>query len=105
MASTSDIAIVRRNVNESTDALYKDDDIGDMIDADGIAGASAAIWREKAARFASLVSVSESGASHSYSDLHKNALAMAKAYDTIETAEETPAPAVNVVRVKRIVRS
>ena len=102
MASTSDIATVRRNVNESSDALYKDEDIEVLIDADGIAGASAAIWREKAAKYAGLVNVSESGASHSYSDLHKNALAMAKAYDVEEAIDE---PVVNRVRVKRIVRS
>jgi hypothetical protein len=102
MASVGDIATVRKNINEPTDAIYKDEDIGVIVDSSGVAGASAIIWREKAARYASLVSVSESGASHSYSDLHKNALAMAKAYDVENVIEDSPAP--TRMTVKKIIR-
>lgn len=104
MASTSDIADVRRNVNEPDDETYSDEAIGAMVDADGIAGASARIWRAKAARYAELVNVSEAGASHSYSDLHKNAINMAKAFDSVESEDEAP-PIANRVRVQKIVRS
>lgn len=104
MASVSDIATVRRNVNEPTDTIYSDSDIGVIVDADGVAGASATIWREKAAVYSGLVNVSESGASHSYSDLSRNALAMASAWD-----KQVPVVAVDSaadrVHVKRIVRS
>lgn len=103
MASTSDIGIVRRNVNESTDETYTDDVISAMVDADGVAGASAAIWREKAGRYSDLVNVSEAGASHAYSDLHRNALNMAKSYGDVTPVEE--APISSRVRVKRIERS
>lgn len=43
--------------------------------------AAASIWRGKAAQYAELVNVSESGSSRSLGDLHKNALAMANMYD------------------------
>lgn len=102
MASVSDIATVRQNVNESTNETYSDEVIGAMVDASDVAGATAAIWRQKAARYAELVDVTESGSSHRYSDLHKNALAMAKSWD--RPVDELIAER-NVVRVKRIERS
>lgn len=107
MADASDIAEVRRNVNESTIETYTDEVIGSFVDAHGIAGSSAAIWREKAAKYADLVTVSESGASHHYSDLHKNALAMAKYWQSIADGELLlpVTPDVQRVHVKRIVRS
>lgn len=103
MASASDIAIVRRNVNESTDVTFDDAYLSGLIDTHGVAGASAIIWREKAARFAELVNTSEAGASHSYSDLHKAALTMSKTYDA--EATEIVAPVAYGIRVRRIVRS
>ncbi len=104
MADVSDIAEVRVNVNEPTTSMWSDEAIGAMVDSDGVAGASARIWRAKAARYASLVDVTESGASHKYSDLHKNALAMAKTYDSVDTVDVV-IPVADRVRVKRIVRS
>lgn len=102
MASAGDIATVRRNVNESTTVIYSDGTIGTYIDANGVTGASAIIWREKAARYSELVNVSESGASHSYSDLYKAALAMASKYESIEFL---PPVSIGHVHVKKIVRS
>lgn len=77
MASVSDIETVRLNTNESTTETYSDDAIGALVDASGVAGATASIWEQKAARFSELVNVSEAGASHAFSDLHKNAVTMA----------------------------
>lgn len=83
MADASDIAEVRSNVDEPDDSNgFTDAIIGALIDADGVAGASAKIWYRKAATFASSVDVTEAGASHKNSDIHKNMLTMAKVYDT-----------------------
>lgn len=84
MADASDIQQVRLNVDEPTDETYSDDAIGLLVDALDVAGASASIWLQKAAKFASLVNVTEAGSTHNFSDLHKNALAMAKTYTEVE---------------------
>lgn len=101
MASTIDIATVRQNTDEPTDADYSDTVIGGLVDADGVDGASATIWTWKAAKFAKLVNTTEAGASHSNSDLSKNALAMAKKFETVEAVVEAPSDA---TRVRAIVR-
>lgn len=102
MANASDIDAVRRNTGELTSTDYDDEAIDVLVDSLGIAGASAAIWREKGAKFAGLVDVSESGASHKYSDLHKNALAMAKTWDDREvTAGELLAGRVHIGKIVR----
>lgn len=100
MASASDIAQVRRNVDEPTTDTYTDQTIGDYVDANGVAGASQLIWQEKAASYATLVNTSEAGASHSFSDLHKNALAMATAFGAAVVV-----PTADRVRVKKIERT
>lgn len=76
MASAGDILDVRRNTYELTTDNYSDENLSDLIDAKGVAGASAEVWGEKAAKYADLVDVTEAGASHKFSDLHKNALTM-----------------------------
>lgn len=91
MASASDIEDVRRNTAEPTEVNYTDEALSDLIDALGVAGASAEIWGEKAASAASLVDVTEAGASHKFSDLHKNALAMQKHWKGLADAEVAPA--------------
>lgn len=81
------IPAVRRLANEPTAAVFSDSDIMDLAAAvteDGVVNVNAlvaAIWRIKAARFSELVDVSEAGSSRKFSDLHKNALAMAATYD------------------------
>lgn len=90
MATVDEIAEVRRNVNEPTQDIYTDDTINNLINSLGMAGASAKIWREKAARYSELVNASESGASHAYSDLHRAALAMAADWDKKDVAENGP---------------
>lgn len=101
MAGSGDITAVRSNTGlESDDAKWTDTALSNLIDALGVAGASASVWRAKSARFVEDgVDVTEGGASHKFSDLHKNALAMAKYWDGQVTAEveaETPSgPRVN----------
>lgn len=82
MATPSDILTVRTNTDEPTEVNYTDVQLSDLIDALGVAGASAQVWEWKAARFSSMVDVTEAGASHKNSDLAKNALAMAKQYQS-----------------------
>lgn len=102
MASASDIAEVRRNTDEPTDATYTDTVIGGYIDSLGVAGAAAKIWREKAAQYATLVDVTEAGASHKFSDLNKNALAMAAYWEGLVVPD---AAVSGRPKVKKIVRS
>lgn len=85
MIDASEIAEVRRNSDVPLDgsfgAVYTDDLISEIVEGTGINRASAIIWREKAASYAKMVDVNESGSSRSFSDLSKNALAMAKEFE------------------------
>lgn len=61
---------------------------------------AANIWNQKAAAYAGLVDVSESGSSRKFSDLYKNALAMAKKYedeDTTVVVDTASRPKVNSI--------
>lgn len=61
---------------------YTDTELGVILDSGVTKNALISrIWREKAASYATLVNVSESGSSRSLSDLHKNALTMAEKFD------------------------
>lgn len=102
MATDADIAYVRRNTSELTDANYSDETIGLMIDASGVDETIAFIWEEKAAKYVSAVDVTEAGASHKFSDLFKNASAMAAYWRKKVTPAEEPHLQ---VKVKKIVRS
>ncbi len=88
MAIAGDIAAVRDNTNEPEDDRFNDDTIGMLVDVSGIAGATATIWRRKAAIYADLVTTSEAGASRHLSDLNKHALAMAANWDGVKSAED-----------------
>lgn len=102
MATAADILTVRNNTAEPSDSQYTDEDISDLVDSLGVAGTSADIWRQKAARFAGLVNVSESGASHSYSDLSRSALAMATKWEGLDAAEnDSPAGHPRVKSISR----
>lgn len=82
MATAADVQTVMENVNEPDTETYSDEYISALVDAGSVASASAVIWKRKAASYAELVNVSEAGASRSMSDLHKNALTMAKTFET-----------------------
>lgn len=90
MATSEEILSVRQNTAEPTEQVYSDNFIDGLIDLHGVAGASAIIWEKKAAEAAGLVNVSEAGASHSFSDLHKNALSMADTFRAQQAEELTP---------------
>jgi len=56
------------------------------LDNDGspnIQRAASVVWHTKASEYADLVDTSESGSTRKLSDLHKNALTMARHYDTL----------------------
>lgn len=83
MATEAQIMELRRLVDDTvTPVEYTDLELNGRIDlADGALGVVAhAVWIEKAAKYARLVNVSESGSSRSLSDLHRNALAMAERF-------------------------
>jgi hypothetical protein len=84
MATPEQVAEVRENTAELDPENWGDDAIGLLIDEQGVNGASATIWRKKAASYAGLVNVSEAGSSHSFSDLHKSALAMEAKFASME---------------------
>lgn len=103
MASPSDIAIVRLNINEPDDSNgFTDEVIGDLINAQGVAGASSSVWLQKAAQWSTLTDVTEAGATHKFSDLSKNALLMAKSFGATDADAET---ALQRTRVRTIERS
>lgn len=107
MATDADILYVRRNTNEPTDDTYTDTVIEELIDANGVSYASAVIWEEKAASVATSADVTEAGASHKFSDIYKNFMAMAKYWRERITAEDIAEEELVAgrVRVKKIVRS
>lgn len=103
--SASDIAAVRRATDEPTEQEYSDLVVQSLIDELGVAGASAHIWREKAASYAGDVDVSEAGASHKFSDLHKNALAMAAHWQGVADKETGAPVSTGRTRVRKIERT
>lgn len=105
MATAEQIAALRLLIDEPENVLpYDDGALGVRIDgATSTEALAASIWREKAARYASLVSVAESGSSRQLSDMHKNALAMAKSFDEADKAAPG-APAVRGTRMHRLTR-
>ena len=105
MATDAEVAEVRKNVAEQDDESFSNIYIGSLVDAVGITGASAAIWRKKAASYAELVNVTEAGASHSFSDLQRNALTMAAEFDAMALVEVDEASGAGRVQVKVIERS
>jgi len=106
MATPEQIQLVRRNTSELNDDVYSDEEISDMIDAGSMEEASASIWEEKAARYSTAADVTEAGATHKFSDLFKNAQAMAAYWR--KKLEAVPTPEEDVLghpKVKKIVRS
>lgn len=103
MATPAQIAQLRLLIGTTT---LSDEELGEMIDAEGtIEGAAAAVWESKAASSAQLVNVSESGSSRSLSDVHKNALTMAK-YWRDQASDESPEnPETRPTRTRAIERA
>jgi Cdc6-like AAA superfamily ATPase len=102
MATSDQIAELRLFTAEADDSNYTDEQLAAIIDAaTSIKSAAETVWLQKAARYASLVNVSESGSSRSLSDLQKNALSMAKqmASDADEDQD-----AQTGIRIRRLTR-
>lgn len=86
--SAADIVILRGFIREPDDSNgWTDARLTALIDANSdsfgipdLRAAAADVWTSKAADSAVLVDVSENGSSRKLSDVHKNALAMAKLY-------------------------
>lgn len=85
MASEDDLNALHRAADiPADDATYPDDLLSALIDnLKSVPAAAAVIWREKAAATSGLVDVSESGSSRKLSDVSKNALEMAKGFDSV----------------------
>lgn len=106
MATKAEIDALRLLIAESDDvAPYDDIALGARLDASpSPIGLAAQIWREKAANYAALVNVSESGSSRSLGDLHKNALEMAKHFGDADPTTPGTGEAVRGVRMRRLTR-
>lgn len=106
MATAEEIATLRLLIAEEVDELpYSDQVLGERLDAsNSAAGLAREIWTEKAARYAELVNVSESGSSRNLSDLHKNALAMAGYFEASDPNAPGTGVAVRGVRMQRLTR-
>jgi hypothetical protein len=106
VATAEQIAAFRLLIDEAEDRdPYDDLALGRRLDAALSSQALAQeIWLEKAAKYASLVNVSESGSSRSMSDLHKNALAMAKGFGDVDPTAPGTGTASRGVRMKKLTR-
>jgi len=104
MADVTEVAEVRKNTDEPDEDPYGDLYIDGLIDALGVAGASATLWRKKAASYAKMVNVQEAGSSHAFSDLLKNALQMVDVWQSSSDAEAEIAGASGRAVVKVIIR-
>jgi hypothetical protein len=82
MAESATIEELRRatNILENTEP-YTDEYLSNLLDTLGFELAAAQLWTEKAASYAGLVDVTESGSSRRMSQLASNALKMAEAFN------------------------
>lgn len=99
MATSDQVAEVRRNTDETDESRYQNPVLAPLVDSIGVLRTSAMVWRWKAAEYAKMVNVSEAGSSHSLGDLYDNAINMAKQFDALAEAEEV-APASTGGRAK-----
>ena len=106
MATADDIAAFRLLIDEQTDKEpYTDAALSARLDAAASTqGLAADIWREKAAAFAALVNVSESGSSRSLGDLQKNALTMADMFTKVDPSAPGTGNSARGVRMQRLTR-
>lgn len=104
MASSDLIAALRLLIAEPTTENYSDSALSTRIDAAASSLNLVAfnVWTEKAAKYASLVDISEGGSSRRNSALQAQALIMARQFQTMLPSEDT-VPAARV-RIKRLTR-
>lgn len=102
MVTETEIEEARRKTDGAAD--WEDDEIRRYLDAGKTIVDFARMWWEaKAASYSKLVNISESGSTRSNGDLYKNALTMAKHFETAEEAAADAGP-VNNKTSRRAVR-
>ncbi len=106
MATADEITAFRLLIDEAADKEpYTDASLGARLDAATSPQALAGlIWTEKAAAYAALVDVSESGSSRSLGQLQDKALAMAKTFQAADPTAPGTGTAVRGVRMSRLTR-
>lgn len=103
MATPSDINEVRNNTDEPSQDNWSDDNIAELVDLYGVAGASARVWRGKAAKLAGVVDTTIAGVTHKFSDLRKTAEGNAVMYEALAVQALASGP--RRTRVHKIERS
>jgi hypothetical protein len=96
---------LRRAANEPEgDSTYSDAQLEEILATAGgdVPGAAAAVWREKAAKFAELVDMREGETARDLSDMHGAALKMADMWDE---QSATPPVTGRVTTIGRITRA
>jgi hypothetical protein len=103
MATAEEIASFRLLIAEPDNtAPYTDETLGAILDAAASTQAAASsVWTQKAASYATLVNVSESGSSRNLGDLHKNALAFAKFFNDAEPDSPTTRVGTRISKLRR----
>jgi hypothetical protein len=104
MASPEEIALVKTQIPEESDAYGFDDEaIGAMLDA-GLSTTEVilAVWSGISAKTSSMVDVSESGSSRSLSQISSNARAMADWWKLKKEAEDAAAAGPDKAKTGRI---
>jgi hypothetical protein len=97
------ITVLRRLVDEPTEATYSDDELQHRLDAAaGPNSAARDIWQEKLGAAAALVNMSEGGSSRSLSQAYDHAKEMFELYKSLAGGEGGPSASSPVIR--RIVR-
>lgn len=95
MATSTDIEELRDYVGEPDNTSgWTDQKLGAYVDrGPTLFDAAASVWGAKAASYAKLVNVSESGSSRNLGELQKNALAMSAYYRAMSREQATLPPA------------
>jgi hypothetical protein len=106
MATATEIAAFRLLIDEQDDKdPYTDASLGARLDAaTSPQSLAATIWTEKAAAYAALVDVSESGSSRSLGQLQDKALNMAKTFQAMDPTAPGTGSAVRGTRMSRLTR-
>ncbi len=111
--SDADVRELRERTGELTPEYFADQRLAEIIAITMEPGttnvnldrAAMLVWERKAARYADLVTTSESGSTRQLSDLHKNALAMARSYrEKVSSGEPVVVPPERRPRTRRITR-
>lgn len=82
MATPSVIANLRLLVNEPKkdpeEPPYTDQFLSDLIDASAgdLNRSALSVWEQKAAQFSEMMTITESGSTRNFAELHRNAMAM-----------------------------